>query len=453
MGSAAQELTWQQDEAASDLKRVMRENMRIVLSLRSGQSVTSDEVRQLVESTDEALKNCLDTKVPDSYSFETTNYADNSKVSFTIKEIRNELIKWKAAQSKTSKLPTATEDKSKKDQAQYDGIAGNLISAMKGRGDFFNDAFVKKLRAGDSWALQQLEEYGKFRIPTRMDLKSELQNCINAGIPDSYVFNLDNGKKLTMAQLKIMVPQWASEGEAAVYKADPSLMASSLSEDQRKAKILFENAFVGAMNDMRSVQRNENVADWAHYQKWTVTPLKSALVEAQRVQLPPNLLIGVNSPISFSEAAKKAETFEKDFKLLFDQKDDPIKVFKNTQPPANLARYEKFRSAYTKGLTGDKLLLMDEILITNVVYAQDPPKFLEQYYTENKVPINSPEDFAKAKIWATTNYVYANTDVLKTDPHWRVYISHFDGMKLINTTSKRGSGTTAPLSEFKRQTK
>lgn len=160
----------------------------------------------------------------------------------------------------------------------------------------------------------------------------------------------------------------------------------------------------------------------------------------------------INKIIASEDHVKKAEIFEKDFKQPVDQKDDPMNVFINTQPPANLARYEKFRSAYTKGLAEDKLLLMNEILITNVAYGQDPPRFLEQYYTENKVPITSPEDFAKAKIWSTTNCVYANTDVLKTDPHWRVYISHFDGMKLINITSKRGSGITAPVREFKRQT-
>jgi hypothetical protein len=151
----------------------------------------------------------------------------------------------------------------------------------------------------------------------------------------------------------------------------------------------------------------------------------------------------------FSKVQAQAATIEADYKAAFAaDPNDKIGQFKASQPPECIKRYEAFKAEMTKGLSGDKLRIMnEEILITAVAY-YDPPKFIVGYYGEGKKLLTTPEDFANAKIWATTDYVFASDDTLKTDPHWRVYVYHFDGMKVVHKTSDRGPGKVAPDSYF-----
>lgn len=152
--------------------------------------------------------------------------------------------------------------------------------------------------------------------------------------------------------------------------------------------------------------------------------------------------------MQFADAAKKVDTYELELKKAFDIKDDNVARFKANAPAEFVKRYETQRAKYINGLTGDKLRIMEDILISKSVYSQANYGFLDQYFDVGKKRINTPQEFASAKIWAVSDYGYTNTDVLKTDPHWSTYIYHFDGMKLINETRNRGPGTTAPASEF-----
>src|SRR3569623_1245024 len=106
------------------------------------------------------------------------------------------------------------------------------------------------------------------------------------------------------------------------------------------------------------------------------------------------------------DAAEQAEKILAEFKTAVGQKDDKIATFKNGQTPENLMRYDAFRAEMTKGLSGDKLRIMEDVLIEGVVYAQDPPKFFIAYYGEGKKLMTKPEDFAAAKLWATPDNAF-----------------------------------------------
>ena len=220
--------------------------------------------------------------------------------------------------------------------------------------------------------------------------------------------------------------------------------------DQQTAKTIFENNLFDAQEKLQELKLNTNVMTWEWYEEWTINPLKRSLAEAQRVKVPPTTPIGFDKPVPFSVAADQAAKIDQEFRTAFRQKDDRLAVFRNGQTAENLRRYESFRAQYTHGLSGDKLRIMDEeILVNGVVYAQDPPKFFIAYYGEGKKLLTKPSDFANASVWATADYVYASDDALKRDPHWRAEVHHFDGMKLVKTTSHRGAGKSAPESLFR----
>jgi hypothetical protein len=227
------------------------------------------------------------------------------------------------------------------------------------------------------------------------------------------------------------------------------LEAQELNEDQQTAKTIFENNLFDAQEKLQELKLGEGVMEWSWYREWTIEPLKKAIVEAQHAKVPPTTMIGFGKQVPFTEAVQQALKIEQEFKRAFQEKDDPAAIFRNGQTPANLKRYEAFKAQFTKGLSGDKLRIMNGILMQGVVYAQDPPKFFIGYYGEGKKLLTTPEAFAKAAVWATADYAYASDDTLKRDPHWRAEVHHFDGMKLVKTTNHRGPGKSAPEALFR----
>jgi hypothetical protein len=451
---AQEELTQEQDEAVSDLKGDLREGMQTILDVRAKRKPDDWSIRNLVEEVERDLKACADSKVSNAIAFEITDYndANQKKYKFTIAQVKAELPSWKAAaaQQKSEAAKKESDAQAAKATDEYREIAGDFMYMYNAHSDLFSDTFIKQVQSGDADALSQLEELGELRIPTPMDLRKGFQKCLDAKIPDGFVFDFENGKKYTMGQLKTLVPKWASIGEAAVAKANPSLADELMPEKQRGAKTSFSNAYLNAMSDLEDLKQGNTKGDLVYYQRYSIDPLKKALASAKASGLPSTAMIDTNSePVTFAVASKKAETFEADLKKAFAQKDDQSAVFRNTQGPENMKRYEAFRAKYISGLSGDKLKVMEDILISNGLYSNEGPAFLDQWYDEGKKPIRTPQDFQKAKIWATTNYAYTNTDVLKQDPHWRVDAYHFDGMSLVNKTTTRGAGTSAPASEFK----
>jgi hypothetical protein len=225
---------------------------------------------------------------------------------------------------------------------------------------------------------------------------------------------------------------------------------AQLTDEQQSAGDILAGNLLGALDEIAKIKQKDTM-EWDWYKEYIFKPLKESLTAAKKEKVPSSakFYVGGNE-MTFAEMDKQASGIEGEFKKAMKMKDDKLAVFKDGQTPANLKRYEAFRAKYTKGLSGDKLKIMEEdILINSVSYSKEPPFFLKTFYDVGKKPLKTPQDFADAQIWASTDVVYANDDHLKTDPHWRVYISHFKAMKLVNSTSTRGSGKAAPDSEFK----
>ncbi|HEX8915593.1 MAG TPA: hypothetical protein VF796_24785 [Humisphaera sp.] len=235
----------------------------------------------------------------------------------------------------------------------------------------------------------------------------------------------------------------------AVATFAPAARAAELTEDQQAAKTVFENLMFDAGEKLQQLKTGELKLQWKEYDADQIQPLKKALADCKAAKLPGDTKLEIGGKeTTFAKAAERAATIEAAFRAAFDQKDDKVATFKNGQTPETLKRYEAFRAAMVAGLTGDKLRIMEqEVLIEAVVY-QDPPKFIRGYYGEGKRLLTKPADFAEAKIWVTADHAYASDDTLKRDPHWRVHVYHFDGMKLTHETAERGPGTEAPAKYY-----
>lgn len=235
----------------------------------------------------------------------------------------------------------------------------------------------------------------------------------------------------------------ANESQAVTDPAE-------LTYDQRVAKTNFQNSYyeVKRFIDDLKAANNRTMDEWDWYIKQGINPLDESLAQAKKVKLPSDHMIGINEELAFADAEKKVPEMKQQLKVAFDLRNDEAGRFKANAPAEFVERYEKQRAKYINGLTDDKLRIMEDILISKSVYSQPNYGFLDQYFDVGKKEINTPQEFANAKIWAVSGYGYTNTDVLKTDPHWSIYIYHFNGMKLVKETRNRGPGTVAPASEF-----
>lgn len=230
--------------------------------------------------------------------------------------------------------------------------------------------------------------------------------------------------------------------------------ADKLNDEQRNALGKLASEAIGAQEEIQKLRTGKmRPADlgWDYYKQWFITPTQKALEEARKAKIPADATCFSNGhDWEYSKLEAMAASVESDFKAAFAlDPNDRVAQFKAAQKPEIFQRYEAFKAEMAKVLSGDKLKIMnDDILLDGVLYTAEGPKFLTGYYGEGKKLLTKPEDFAAAKIWATSDYVYASGDTLKTDPHWRVYVYQFDGMKLAKKIADRGPGKVAPDSYF-----
>lgn len=450
--SYGQDLTDEQDDAVRGLKSSVQEGLPAILAVRAKKQPEEGQMKTLVAETEKYLKDCATQKVPDTYEFEVVDYSNDKwpRIKFSVKSLKTELASWKSASNAqvAASSKQAAETQNAEQQKQFQYKANSFIERYNNNAQLFTDEHLKGLEAGDEAALDKMTFNGNFLFPTLMDLRSEFQKCLDANISDNFVFQFDGGKKYTMAQLKVLVPKWATTGEKAVLKADPELAEQQLPVEVRTAITLFKNAYseLGtSLENLKNGNTNTN-NEWAYYEK-EISEANAALAKVKRVNAPLTTNIGYQKPITIAEAEKQLPTLATKMKAAFAIKDDDVARFKAYQSPERIKSYEKLRAQFASVLTGDKMAKMELMIVHEGVFGANP--YLGgKFYDVGKKEIKTPEEFAKAKIWATTWTSYADNDYLKNDPHWRIDAWHFDGMKLVNETSWRGDGTTAPNSEF-----
>jgi hypothetical protein len=194
-----------------------------------------------------------------------------------------------------------------------DLAVNNFIRFYDSRASFFADAFIKKLKEGNRKALAELQRHSL--QPTQMDLRQELAKCLKANIADAHTFQMKDGKRYTMQELKRVVPDWSLIAEKALIESDPALADKLMSPVQWNAKVAFEVTFVSAVNELRDIKKARHTdGSYAHYLKWTINPLQKAIEQVKAVRPPGNSLIGYGDRIPLSEAMAIAEDLPDEFK-------------------------------------------------------------------------------------------------------------------------------------------
>jgi hypothetical protein len=211
-----------------------------------------------------------------------------------------------------------SESKSSDHLNQIDKSVNHFIKVYEARTDFFADAFIKKVKNRNRKALAELQ---RFSIPpTPMDLRLDFAHCIKSKISNEHPFMMKDGTRYTMAELKRLVPEWASIAEQALIESDPALADKLMTPLQWNAKAAFEVTFTSAMNELKDIKKTKQLASADHYLKWIIIPLKKAVEHAKEVKPPGNSLIGYGDRISFAGAIIIAETIPAEFDKLMNGK-------------------------------------------------------------------------------------------------------------------------------------
>jgi hypothetical protein len=196
---------------------------------------------------------------------------------------------------------------------QGDIAVNNFIRFYDARATFFSEAFIKKLKDGNRKALSELQRHSV--QPTHMDLRQELAKCVKANISDAHPFQMNDGKRYTMQELKQLVPEWTLIAEKALMESDPALADKLMSPVQWTAKVAFEVTFVSAMNELRDIKKARQAdGSYDHYMKWIINPLQKAIEQVKAVDPPGNSLIGYGDRIPLSEAMAIAENLPDEFR-------------------------------------------------------------------------------------------------------------------------------------------
>lgn len=201
---------------------------------------------------------------------------------------------------------------------EANSFAINFIHVYNARATFFSEAFVKKVKEGNRKALGELQRFPL--PPTQMDLRQDFAHCVNAHVPDNYLFVMADGKQFAMAELKLLVPEWSSIAEKALIESDPALADKLMTPAQWNAKSAFEVTFTSAMNEIKEIRKTKLVSgSLGHYNKWIIAPLLGAIEHVKEVKPPGNALIGYGERISLAEAVKIAERLPKEFQKLLEK--------------------------------------------------------------------------------------------------------------------------------------
>jgi hypothetical protein len=199
---------------------------------------------------------------------------------------------------------------------EVDRTVNYFAGVYNARATFFSDTFIKKVKDGNRKALSALQQHSL--PPTQMDLRQEFARCTKENIADEQKFQMADGKNYSMADLKRLVPEWASIAEKALMESDPALADKLMSPAQWNAKSAFEVTFVSAVNELRDIKKTKLVvASLNHYIKWTINPLQTAIEQVKAVNPPGNALIGYGTNrISLAEAMKIAANLKEEFLAL-----------------------------------------------------------------------------------------------------------------------------------------
>jgi hypothetical protein len=193
------------------------------------------------------------------------------------------------------------------DPSVYDFI--NLYNV---RAPFLTERFIKKVKDGNSKALAELKKHKL--PPTLMDLRLEFAKCLDANVPDEFIFVMKDRMLYSMEELKRLVPEWSSIAEKALIESDPVLADKLMTPVQWNAKSAFEVTFVSAQNELRHIRKHKPSVDNSdHYIKWVIIPLEKAIEQVVAVKPPGNSLIGYGDRISLDEAMIIAKKLNEEF--------------------------------------------------------------------------------------------------------------------------------------------
>jgi hypothetical protein len=203
----AQKLTEAQQEAADNLKYTIEGKLHIILGTRQGEQVNKSGLETLIELSVNRLEECTAQKVPDSYAFKATDYENGGKVDFTIKQVRDELAKWKAIASGGAAVLSASSKKSASDIISNTNVNLSLSADQEEVIKDFKYAFenaretIQGINDGDINALDQADYINTY-------FKEKYQDLLNLKLPEAYPIELFEDKKVTIAQIKKEVPNW-----------------------------------------------------------------------------------------------------------------------------------------------------------------------------------------------------------------------------------------------------
>lgn len=457
----------EQAEAVRILERHIQDHIREIMQFQAGEKPDDHKLNELFIGTEKLLDECKSLKVAETATVEATEYENYTTVKFSIADLKAELKKWRGTASKAAGAKKEAEKETAK-KAEQEKEAQALqklkdraypfISTFNDRLSFFEEGFVKKVKALDPIALASLLAGGRYMLPSYMDMREHLQKLIEIGLPDDLVLDFERNTSYSIAELKKLIPKWAEVGETAILASDPSLAFDRLPEESKRAKQELDETFEKAnktLNDLHYKGTDEN---WSYYQKNVIDPLKKAFSDAKKIKDVERYTVGTTGAIPFEEAAKIIPSLEKRLKKAFEVKDDKIERFRNNLTeyseerfPGSLKRYDAQRAKFTKGLSGDKLSIMEDMLMKESLSSYTSEKgygFRVTFYDVDRVEIETAGDFAKAKIWGYEYSDFASDDYLKLHPRWYVWIKHFDKMKLVNETKKQGNGIEVPASEY-----
>jgi len=197
--------------------------------------------------------------------------------------------------------------------SEIDIASQKFIDTYNARATFFSDAFVKKIQKRDRRALAELTKHAL--PPTQMDLRAQLNKCLEAGMMDDHTLTMNDGKIYAIQQLKLLVPNWAVLAEKALMESDAALADRLMSSVHWNAKSAFEVTFVTAVNELKEIRKSkQSPSPFEHYLTWITNPLEKAIEHVKEVNPPANALVGYGKRISLKDAIKEAESLKEAFR-------------------------------------------------------------------------------------------------------------------------------------------
>jgi hypothetical protein len=192
------DLTNDQQEAIRSLERHVQDNVRVVMQLKAGEKPADEKRSAFLEECERCLQTCTELKVPDTQTFEVTEYEDYTTLKFSIKEFRSEIGVWNKSPKKSGgekKNSNLTEDQREALEALKNSIEGQLHTILE-------------LRNG-----QKVSE-SKVGLLVELTAKA-IEVCKNANVEGSAAFEVTNWAdpdkskvQFTVSVVEKELPKW-----------------------------------------------------------------------------------------------------------------------------------------------------------------------------------------------------------------------------------------------------